>query len=213
MRLPGSAGKLMVQRDFSASDLRIGGACAGSPASCGVGLSLAMFGSRRPTFRNGSEVGKTSVLLESYNMTRSLCAAVATVAFLVLGSGGTSSSWSDSLYRSCGFQRRRRGYDAPGFRGTEHVSAAPERPRHLRGDLWWPDPVLFRPCGFSGASWPADAECHSVWCGRPDRRHRAAAAGERHGVRPDSFWRGRSRSGRRPDVHARETAILWISVR
>ena len=33
---------------------------------------------------NGSEVGKTSVLLESHNMTRSLCAAVATVAFLVL---------------------------------------------------------------------------------------------------------------------------------
>ena len=33
---------------------------------------------------NRSEVGKTSVLLESYNMTRSLCAAVATVAFLVL---------------------------------------------------------------------------------------------------------------------------------
>ena len=47
------------------------------PESCFVWVG-------KPHVSNRSEVGKTSVLLESYNMTRSLCAAVATVAFLVL---------------------------------------------------------------------------------------------------------------------------------
>ena len=45
------------------------------------------------------------------------------------------------------------------------MSAAPERPRHLRGDLWWPDPVLFRPCRFPAPPGQPMPNDHSVWSG------------------------------------------------